>query len=113
MSVRRVQISTAAPGFSLLEVLAVVAIIAILAMIGWSRATSGHSKANIAACEAHQGNIEVQTELWRHETGAWPATNLSNIGGDVSYFPEGVPLCPVDGTAYTIDAAGRVVGHAH
>jgi hypothetical protein len=51
--------------------------------------------------------------LWRHNTGAWPAANLSDIGANVTYFPNSVPACPFDGTAYTIDATGRVVGHSH
>jgi general secretion pathway protein G len=100
-------------GFTLLELLAALAIIAILAMLGRSNATSGQSAAKSAACKAHKGNIEIQAELWRHQNGSWPATNLANIGGNVSYFPTGIPTCPVDGTAYTIDSTGRVVGHAH
>jgi general secretion pathway protein G len=100
-------------GFTLLELMAALAIIGVLAMLGWGRMTGGQSESKSAACEAHKGNIEIQAELWRHNTGAWPATNLLNIGGDVNYFPEGLPTCPVDGTAYTIDSSGRVVGHSH
>ena len=100
-------------GFSLLELLAVVAVIAVVALLGRQNLTSGQSNSKAAACGAHKGNIEIQAELWRHNTGAWPATNLSNMGGDINYFPEGVPTCPVDGSAYTIDSVGRVVGHVH
>jgi len=100
-------------GFSLLELLAVVAVLAVVAAIALPRLTGGGATSTKAACETHQGNIEIQCELWRHNTGAWPAANLSNIGADVSYFPEGVPVCPVDGTAYTIDSTGRAVGHNH
>jgi hypothetical protein len=39
---------------------------------------------------------------------------LSNIGADTSYFPVGLPNCPVDGTSYTISTTtGRVTGHTH
>ena len=99
--------------FSLMELMAVIAVLAVVAGIILPRLTTGTNTSKKAACEAIQGDIEVQSELWRHNTGAWPATNLSNIGADVNYFPEGVPACPYDGTAYTIDATGRVVGHNH
>jgi prepilin-type N-terminal cleavage/methylation domain-containing protein len=99
--------------FTLLELMAAVAIVAVLAMLGWSRLTGGQADSKKAACNAHKGNIEVQAELWRHHTGAWPAANLADLGGDVNYFPEGLPACPVDGSAYTIDSSGRIVGHSH
>jgi general secretion pathway protein G len=99
--------------FSLMELLAVVAVLAVIAGVILPRLTTGSSTSKKAGCETIQGNIEIQAELWRHNTGAWPATNLSNIGSDVNYFPSGVPTCPYDGTTYTIDANGRVVGHNH
>jgi general secretion pathway protein G len=99
--------------FSLTELMAVIAMIAAVAVIIVVRATAGAASSKSAACGAIKGDIEIQAEIWRHNTGSWPTTNLSNIGGDVNYFPAGVPLCPVDGTTYTIDSSGRVVGHNH
>lgn len=100
-------------GFSLLELMAVTAVLGVVAAIVVSRLSAGSTASKRGACETQQGNIEVQAEIWRHNTGAWPAADLANIGGNVGYFPAGVPTCPVEGTAYTIDSAGRVVGHAH
>jgi general secretion pathway protein G len=99
--------------FSLMELMAVVAILAIVAKVILPRLISGRDSSNKAACAANKGNIEVQCELWRHNTGSWPAANLSNIGADVNYFPAGVPSCPVDGSTYTIDTTGRIIGHNH
>jgi general secretion pathway protein G len=98
---------------SLLELLATLAVVAIVATLILQRATSGTASSRSAACAAIRGDIEIQAELWRHHTGSWPATNLSNIGGDANYFPTGVPACPVNGSLYTIDSSGRVVGHNH
>jgi general secretion pathway protein G len=101
-------------GFSLVELIGVVAILALLAGIILPRVLGSNDNANIAACETHKSHIEVQAELWMHNTGTWPAANLSNIGADVNYFPQGLPVCPVDGSAYTIDnSTGRVIGHNH
>lgn len=105
---------TAARGFSLLELLAVVAILAIvagLALVNF-RGTSLSVRKN--ACYVTKGEVEVQVQLWYRNKGSWPATNLSNIGADAAYFPEGLPTCPVDGSSYTIDATShRVIGHTH
>lgn len=100
-------------GLSLVELLAVVATLGVLAAVIVTRVTGGQATSKSAACQTHKGNIEVQVELWRHNTGSLPATNLSTIGADVNYFPSGLPTCPVDGSAYTIDSSGRVVVHNH
>lgn len=100
-------------GFTLTELMAALAIIGVVAGIVMVRATAGGGASKSAACQSLKGDIEVQCELWRHNVGSWPATNLSNIGGDANYFPAGLPACPVDGSAYTIDTTGRVVGHSH
>jgi general secretion pathway protein G len=100
-------------GFTLTELMAVLAVLGIVAAIVMTRATSGAATSKSAACQSYKGDVEVQCEVWMHNTGSWPATNLSNIGGDVNYFPSGLPVCPVNGSAYTIDSSGRVVGHNH
>ncbi len=100
-------------GFSLMEMLAVAAVLGVIAGIIVPRLTGGSASSKQAACETYQGNIEIQAELWRQNTGAWPTTNLSDVGSNVIYFPAGVPTCPADGTAYTIDPSGRIVGHNH
>ncbi len=100
-------------GFTLTELMAVVAILAVVATVIVTRATLGGSTSKTAACNTIKGDIEVQCEVWRHNTGSWPAANLSAIGADAAYFPTGVPACPVTGGAYTVDSSGRVVGHNH
>jgi len=100
--------------FSLLELIAVIAILGAIATVIVTRVAGNTDAADIAACHVYKGDIEIQAELWNHNTGAWPAVNLATIGVDWNYFPEGLPTCPVDDTAYTIDTAtGLVVGHSH
>ncbi len=101
-------------GFSLLELIAAIAILGIVAAVIVSRVVGSNDAADIAACYVFKGDIEIQAEVWNHNTGTWPAANLAIIGANLYYFPEGLPICPVDGTAYTIDTAtGRVIGHNH
>lgn len=101
-------------GFSIIELLAVLTILGILAAVLIPRATSHVGEAERRACSMHQGEIELQAQLWRRNHGGFPAANLSDIGSNLDYFPEGVPVCPVDGTAYTIDTTtGRAIGHTH
>ena len=101
-------------GFSLLEVLAVVTLIGILAVIIVPRFTNQSLNAKRNACFVNKNNIEVQCQLWLRQKNASPAANLSDIGANTSYFPQGLPQCPVDGSAYTINTTTqRVNGHTH
>ncbi len=101
-------------GFSLLELIAVTAILGVLATLVVARVSSYNEGSKAGACYVNKGDIEIQAELWQHNTGSWPASDLSDIGADGNYFPEGVSSCPVDGTAYAIDAStGLVIGHNH
>jgi type II secretory pathway pseudopilin PulG len=96
------------------ELMAVVAILGFLAALIVPRLLGHQEDAKRAACDANQGEIELQVKLWRRNTGSYPAANLSDIGANASYFPSGLPVCPVDATAYTIDTtSGLVTGHTH
>lgn len=101
-------------GISLLELLAAITILAIIAAVVVPRFGNHAKTARKRACAVNQGNIEVQTQLWYRTKGSWPATGLSDIGINQTFFPEGLPTCPVDGSAYQLDAAThRVTGHSH
>lgn len=100
--------------FSLMELMAVLAIVGLLTMVILPRLIGGSDSSKTAACHTYKGDIEIQAELWKYNTGAWPAANLLTIGGDLNYFPAGLPTCPVDETSYTINTStGRVIGHNH
>lgn len=98
---------------TLTELMATIAVVGLLASLIIPRFAGADATAERAACHANRGDIEVQAEIWKHETGNWPASDLSDIGSDVAFFPAGLPTCPVDGSAYTLDSSGRVVGHDH
>lgn len=106
-------------GFSLIEMLAAIAILGVLAALIVPRVIVNKDVTNRNACDVNRGHIEIQVQLWKRQFGAWPANNLSNMLPSSSppqydYFPDGLPVCPVDGSPYTIDATTHeVVGHTH
>ncbi len=92
-------------------------VVVILGIIGWvvlPRLSDGSLDSERIACYVNKTDVEVQAELWYRNKGSWPATDLSDVGADVEYFPDGLPTCPVDGTAYVLDGAThQVIGHDH
>lgn len=102
------------PGLSLLEILVVVVLMGIIAAIIVPRFSTQSGDAKARACSTNKGNIEVQCQLWLRQRGTAPQTNLSDIGSDSGFFPEGLPKCPVDGSNYSISTSTlRVNGHSH
>jgi prepilin-type N-terminal cleavage/methylation domain-containing protein len=100
--------------FSLPELMAAVVILAIVAAYILPRVGGYNDTARKNACWTNKAEIELQVRLWQRNNGSYPASNLSDIGANTSYFPQGLPTCPVDGTTYTINTTtGLVNGHTH
>ncbi len=98
--------------FSLMELLAVVVILGLIATLVLPRVISGTDVAKDKTCYHNRGEINITVEQYYLHTGNWPATDLSDIGADPNYFPDGLPTCPVSGAPYRIDGTNhRVVGH--
>ena len=102
------------PGYTLTELMGVIVILGLLAAVILPRVIGDSNQARVSACLTHRDNIEIQVVIWMNQIGVRPTSNLSDIGADISFFPEGLPTCPVDSSAYTIDTlTGRVIGHNH
>src|SRR5687767_8675581 len=91
-------------GFSLMELLAVVTILGIIAAIIVPRVTVSSDTAKAKVNAHNKATINAAVERWYIEQGSWPADNLSDIGANTSYFPDGVPANPVNGAAYTLNS---------
>ena len=92
----------------------VVVILGIISLVVLPRLWGGSLDSKRNACYVNKADIEVQAELWHRNKGSWPAANLSDMGADEAYFPDGLPSCPVDGTAYVLDGTThQVIGHDH
>lgn len=90
-------------GFSLLELLAVVTILGIIAAIIVPRVTVSSATAKTKVRDHHKATINAAVERYYIDNGTWPATNLSDIGANANYFPDGLPVNPVDNTAYSLN----------
>ena len=91
-------------GLSLLEILAVITILAIIAVMVIPRIAETLSAAREKSRAQNRTDIDLAVERWYFEKGTWPADNLSDIGADTTYFPNGFPINPTNGTAYTLDS---------
>lgn len=91
-------------GFSLMELLAVVTILGIIAAIIVPRVAVSSDTAKAKVNAHNKATINSAVERWYVEKGTWPAVNLSDIGADINYFPDGVPTNPTNGSAYTLNA---------
>ena len=100
--------------FTLVEILAVVVVLGILAAVVVPRVLVSSAEAKTNSCYQNKASINTAVEKWYFDKGTWPLDDLSDIAADPDYFPEGIPVCPVDGTVYALDAVThRVTGHAH
>ena len=94
--------------------LAVAVLLGLVATVVLTSLSGASDDAKRNACFSYKGDIEVQVQRWWRIQGSAPAANLGTIGADTDYFPSGLPVCPVDGSVYTIDTStGEVVGHTH
>lgn len=91
-------------GFSLLELLAVVTILGIIAAIIVPRVTVSSDNAKQKVRDHHKATINAAVERYYVNEGSWPADNLNDIGLDPNYFPDGIPVDPVSGSAYTLNS---------
>ena len=91
-------------GFSLIKLLAAMAILGAIAAIIVLRGSVSNTTEKAEVEDHHRVTINAAVERYFMENNVWPAKDLSDIGANVNYFPSGVPLNPVDGSAYTLNA---------
>ena len=89
-------------GLSLLEVLAVVTIIGVLVAAVVPRISTSGLAAKRKLCAQHRTEINRALERYRMNEGIQLA-EVSKLHS-AEYFPNGVPLCPVFGNEYSVNA---------
>ncbi|MBM3999564.1 MAG: hypothetical protein FJ297_08520 [Planctomycetes bacterium] len=67
----------------------------------------GAARRNRDLCWIGGSEFNSAVERWYFEKGSYPAKDLSDIGANASYFPNGLPTNPLTGAEYTLDANNR------
>jgi prepilin-type N-terminal cleavage/methylation domain-containing protein len=95
---------------SLLEVMLVVVVIGIIATVIMGRLSASSDMAKCKSCLHNKGQINSAIERFGVDTGSYP-TDLTDLNVP-AYFPDGLPVCPVTGSSYSINGTThRVDGH--
>lgn len=80
-------------GFTLIEMLIVVVVIGVLVAMAVPRFMGVVGDARTKACAGNIRAIDSACEVFNNRTGAYP-TAIADVVDDVSYFPDGPPVCP-------------------
>lgn len=94
-------------GFTLVELLVVVLVLGALATIALPRVVASADTAKEKACQSNIDIINTQLELYNAMTGGYPKT-IDVIAKNPDYFPDGVPVCALNGK-YSLNSSSRAV----
>lgn len=90
-------------GFTLVELMIVLFIFSILISFMFPKLDQLTESSKKSANKSNIHIINTQVELWYQQNGTWPADDLSDIGNNPNYFPEGLPINPLDDSNYELD----------
>ena len=94
-------------GFSLLELLAVVTILGIIALVVIPRISASSTTAKENSCFQNKAEVNAAVERYFFTNGSLPAD--VDALNTATYFPDGIPTCPVSGNAYTLNVTTKRV----
>jgi prepilin-type N-terminal cleavage/methylation domain-containing protein len=94
-------------GFSLLELLAVMTILGLVSSVILPRIVDAGGRSQEKLRAHHLSTIDNAVERFFLVEGVWPANDLSDIGANPAYFPDGLPTDPVSGNPYRLNATSK------
>ncbi len=86
-------------GVTLIELLIVVLIIGALSAIAIPRISKSATNAKTRLCHTNLDIINTAIEEYSHNKGGYPS-ELKEVTDNITYFPEGEPICPITGKNY-------------
>ncbi|MDZ4655995.1 MAG: prepilin-type N-terminal cleavage/methylation domain-containing protein [Bythopirellula sp.] len=97
-------------GLSLLELMLVVVLVSIIASVVIARVSQSTDTAKCKACRHNRIELNGAIERYGVSNGSFPS-DLSDLAVP-DYFPQGIPVCPVSGSAYSMNSTThRIDGH--
>jgi prepilin-type N-terminal cleavage/methylation domain-containing protein len=97
-------------GLSLLELMLVVVLVSVIATIVIARVSQSTDTAKCKACRHNRIELNAAIERYGVTNGGYPS-DLSDLAVP-DYFPQGIPVCPVSGAAYSMNTTThRVDAH--
>ena len=90
-------------GFSLIEFCAVSTLVGILAAIVVPRVVVDETLRKEKIRDHYSAAINIAVDRYYAEHHAWPAS-IAELASDPEFFPDGVPLNPVTGRAFALNA---------
>lgn len=90
-------------GFSLIEFFAVSTLVGILAAIVVPRVVVDETLGKEKIREHYAAAINIAVDRYHAEHQTWPSS-MAELASDPEFFPDGVPLNPVTGRAFALNA---------
>ena len=83
--------------------LMITIMLSIMIVPSWVLISHCHTDAVLSQHDTYKTEINSAVEHWVKEKGRWPLRDLSDIGSDKNYFPDGIPINPISGQPYQLD----------
>jgi prepilin-type N-terminal cleavage/methylation domain-containing protein len=99
-------------GVTLIELLIVVLILAALSAIAIPRISQSAQNAKQNACDTNIDVINSAIEMYNADNSKYPTDLLADVTGNLAYFPDDAPECPLTGS-YLMDPATKRVSCNH
>jgi general secretion pathway protein G len=100
-------------GLTLMEIVLALVIMTVAAVVTMAYVRQPADRVKRESCNLRIQQLETLVLQYVADYGRQPSTNLSQLVSP-RYLGETLPVCPVDGRAYILDArTGNLVPHSH
>jgi competence protein ComGC len=96
-----------------MEIVLALVVLTVVAAVTMAYVRQPGETVKREACNLRVQQLETLVLQYAADYGQRPSSNLSQLAAP-RYLGENIPVCPVDGRAYTLDTrSGTIVPHNH